>query len=575
MTGLVFKKLWILSKLEKAARALEFGPTMNLLTGENDVGKSTLLKSLYHALGADAPQMDNTQWKRARPIYCVNVDLDGKNLFVIRDGKYFGVFDEDKNLLGRYQGITGDQGFAQFICTNLKFRIELERHSNSQLGRAGPAFYFLPFYIDQDEGWSTSWASFRGLQQFKSYRKNMIEYHLGVRPQSYYDAKKNELILNDELNALQAERYTLEKVQRTYKEKKAGQQVEVDPELFRSDVEQLVDRYNEVYSKQQAVLHRLKEVRGERNGIDTDIQILSNAISELNADYNYSEAPEKPDCIECPTCGTGITNSFAERFGILDDIDYCHGLIDQRRKDAIGVQELLSSVEAQYNEVSADLEGVNEVLQREKENVTFAELVTSEGIKELIASLTEDITDFQEKEEGVASKVRELADDLRLDKETKKSILEFYQARMKEYLNELNVHVLEEADYKTLDRIIKNNALGSDLPRSLLAQYFALSATMMEFTKPVICPMVIDSPQQQEQDSTNRDAMFKFIFEKMPEGQQLILATISTVGFSSGLLPDDIVRIELSDKFNVLQKVQYEKVLAEIGPLHEELLVRE
>lgn len=57
MKSLVFRELWILSKAEKAGVNLSLGPNMNLLIGENDVGKSTLIKSIYHCLGADTPQI--------------------------------------------------------------------------------------------------------------------------------------------------------------------------------------------------------------------------------------------------------------------------------------------------------------------------------------------------------------------------------------------------------------------------------------------------------------------------------------------------------------------------------------
>lgn len=60
MTVLVFHQLAILSKVEKAARVLQWSLGKNVLTGDNNVGKSTVVKSLYHALGADVPQMSNS-----------------------------------------------------------------------------------------------------------------------------------------------------------------------------------------------------------------------------------------------------------------------------------------------------------------------------------------------------------------------------------------------------------------------------------------------------------------------------------------------------------------------------------
>ena len=144
---------------------------------------------------------------------------------------------------------------------------------------------------------------------------------------------------------------------------------------------------------------------------------------------------------------------------------------------------------------------------------------------------------------------------------------------MKEYLNALNVFVLDESDYSEPTRVIRNNALGSDLPRALLAQYFALLHTMKKFGGTKIFPLIIDSPQQQEQDSSNLDAIFEFIFTKTLDGQQLILGTISTQALSSEIIPEDVNRITISDeKYSVLRRDQFSEAIADVSQMHELLL---
>src|SRR3954449_7821630 len=106
MKRLVFKEVLILSKTEKAARRETLDPSINLIIGENDVGKSTLIKCLYHTLGADVPGLQNTHWKNARPIYCLHFSLNDVEYSIVRDEKYFGVFDKQEKLIGRYSGIS-------------------------------------------------------------------------------------------------------------------------------------------------------------------------------------------------------------------------------------------------------------------------------------------------------------------------------------------------------------------------------------------------------------------------------------------------------------------------------------
>jgi hypothetical protein len=572
MTGLVFKKLWIVSKLEKAARVVSFQPKTNILTGKNDVGKSTLIKSLYHSLGADAPQMDNTRWRRAKAFYCTQIALDGVSYFILRDGKHFGVFDANMVLLSKHSGISTEGGITDFLCAQLGFNIELEKSTNGKLGRAGPAFYFLPFYVDQDAGWTSSWDSFSGLRQFNSYRKHMIEFHLGIRTQRYYDAKKKSLESTDKKSALQKERNVLSTALATFQRRSVKTQVNLDPIAFKQELDHLVDAYNLQRARQQDSLTKVKDVRNERNGIDTDIAILRRSISELTADYEYVARLETPDVVGCPTCGTEFENSFQERFGLLDDVDYCQSILDQRQKDRVEISIKLDAAEREYKGVGQETHEMELLLNRKKSEVSLRDIVASEGNKEMISSLSKDISIQDRAIEEVQKAIDELKTILKLDSERKKSILEYYQSRMKEYLNSLNVFVLEERDYKEPTRVIKNNALGSDLPRALLAQYFALLHTMRAFGGTKVCPLVIDSPQQQEQDESNLNSIFRFIFSKSLEGQQLILATITTASVSDENLPQDANLITLSGEYSVLQKQQYRSAIDDIGQMHETLL---
>lgn len=126
----------------------------------------------------------------------------------------------EKILISRHSGITGENGIARFINPLLVFDIKLERQANSQLGLAGPAYYFLPFYVDQDEGWSTTWASFTGLQQFSNYRKNMIEFHLVLLPQSYYDAKMLDLEFHANLAQIESDRLSMQSARDSVRRRK-------------------------------------------------------------------------------------------------------------------------------------------------------------------------------------------------------------------------------------------------------------------------------------------------------------------------------------------------------------------
>jgi hypothetical protein len=215
---------------------------------------------------------------------------------------------------------------------------------------------------------------------------------------------------------------------------------------------------------------------------------------------------------------------------------------------------------------------MDELLKRRRQNVTFSEFVSSEGMKEIMNSMSEDINGLLARENDVNKSLAGLQQHLKVDTQRKRDINEFYQERMKEFLSSLSVNVLATNDYKSFDRQIKINALGSDLPRSLLAQHFAFLHTMYRFNNSTACPLVLDSPLQQEQDPDNIRAIFAFIFSKVLSQQQLILGTLTVDTASAGLVPANAKTITLSDELHLLQKSQYADVMERIAKLHEETL---
>lgn len=573
MATLCFQELMILSKTEKKARRITLSPTRNVLLGENDVGKSTFIKALYHTLGADVPQLDNSRWENAKPVYCLKFAVNGITRYILRDGRYFGLFDANKHLTSRHRGISGPGGIGVRINTLLKFNIQLES-KDGKLRPVPPAYYFLPFYTDQDRGWGTHWSSFDKLQQFKAYRIAMLDYHLGIRPQSYYDSQSalHEIVGN--LSQIRLEKNALISVRERYSNQRAAEQVEINPTAFKEEVEELVTRVNALYAEQQEALSSIKDVRNARISIEQEIEVLKHAITELEADYEYIEAPGTPDIIDCPTCGTEFHNSIANRFGLLDDIDYCRSLLDQKKKALWDLAQKATALDEDYQKFTPHISRIEELLQSKRNDITFKDVVRSEGYKDVLRTMTDQIEAANRKQATFEDRVETLKKEMRVDPDQKKRITNFYRAKMKEGLNALNVHVLSEDDYATPNKDVSANALGSDLPRSLLAQQISLLHTMHEFSKYVACPLVIDSPLQQEQDNKNTKAIFEYIFSGALTDQQTIVGTLDSEDIRNiAKAVGSVTVIDLTEKYSLLQPSEYESVLDEMDPLHEETLL--
>jgi len=106
---------------------------------------------------------------------------------------------------------------------------------------------------------------------------------------------------------------------------------------------------------------------------------------------------------------------------------------------------------------------------------------------------------------------------------------------------------------------------GSNLPRALLAYYFAFLHIMDKYSTSTFCPIVIDSPNQQEQDSENLKAIMNFINQNQPENSQLILSLVEDIETT---FDKDTLYLE-NEKYSLLKADFYDEVYNELSPIIE------
>lgn len=98
MKNIVFQKLYLLSKVEKKARIIEFqGDCINILIGPNDTGKSHLLRMLYWTLGCE-PAVIHPTWQNLNVKTLLQFTIDDDTFFAHRDGKNITIFNAQKRL---------------------------------------------------------------------------------------------------------------------------------------------------------------------------------------------------------------------------------------------------------------------------------------------------------------------------------------------------------------------------------------------------------------------------------------------------------------------------------------------
>ncbi|CAE6753429.1 AAA family ATPase [Nitrospira defluvii] len=554
MHGFGLDEIILLSHRERRARKVKFHPNVTLIKGQNDTGKSSVIKSIFWAFGAN-PATVHPLWKQADISSVIRFRTNETRYSLYRYGSHFSLFSHTDELLGSFQSISNELG--PHIAELFDFKLMLtEQSGDSKV--PPPAFMFLPFYIDQDHGWSKNWASFEKLQQFKNWRQDLVYYHTGIRPNKWY-------VVNSQKKSLEAEKEKpldreriLGEVMRSMESRMVNVNFDVDVRSYKREIDRLISKCETLRKLEQKYKSKLIDLESDRIRLEAQRDIVAQARNELDADYEYA-ADLDEDHIDCPTCGAGYSNSLADRFAIAQDQDRCIGLLQQLSQAHADLMKKLEQHRLTLAETSKELASVNSILTKKQGKITLKTLIENEGKKEVSSVLRSDLKDTQHQIAQIDERLRELQAIIKKldDKERRMATVQEYRSWMRQYLQHLNVRTLPEKAYAAIDSSIKET--GSDQPRALLAYFLSILQLVRSRGNTPNFPIVIDAPNQQEQDENNIRRMLELLKGKRPLNSQLVLGLVDDYGIDFGGTV-----VEMSEPHRALRLEEYEDLAFEM-----------
>jgi DNA repair exonuclease SbcCD ATPase subunit len=542
-------EMTLVSLKEKKARKIKFHPDITVITGDNDTGKSSLIKSIYYTFGAELKIHPN--WKKAFVIYLIKFKYDNKEYSLLRNQGEFALFDNKLNFIRLFHNVTNELG--PYFSKMFNFHIRLPNQQGKSI-IVPPAYCFLPFYIDQDLGWLGNWNSFERLSQLKTgWKRGIADFHTGARPSEYYDikVKKDSFIISK--SSLEDEIRILAAMHKKALMDFGDSCPSIDIGLFKKEIESLLDEIRKVKDSIEQNKNILIDLYNKRDSIKLQIEITTKTLSELKKDYHYTTEIEKEEEIDCPVCGANYHNSFAERFSIAKDEERCYELLSELRKDLSEIESKIELENKKFDMDNEEFKKIKSVLEIKKGDVKLDDLLKNEGKRNLLTIVKKSIKKIEEEIEDLNLKLEEIDKILMSIDSTKKrkEIKKIYLDLMETHLKELNVNSININDYERIDCKIKET--GSDFPRALLAYYYTILNIIDKHSTSVFCPIIIDSPNQQEQDYESRRKILEFIKNKRPNKSQLILGTVDLdkVQFDGKI-------IELNRKNSLLLEEEYD-----------------
>ncbi|MFA0408772.1 hypothetical protein AB4505_11360 [Vibrio splendidus] len=550
MKGLQFQRLVLLSDSKKLANQFMFPKRLNLVTGnDNSIGKSTLVKNLFWALGCD-PHFDK-DWKSNDVKAILYFKINQTEYICSRyvDGIYFGRKDE---ALKKYSKITGQ--FAQDFAEEVGFDLML---SNRQGGLEcpPPAFYFLPFYIDQKKSWDQPWGGFEGLGQYSNFKSTLIKYFCGylsndhfVLEEDKFEQKAIEVEANQQLNRIT-------EAINVFDEVAPEQTIAVSQEEFESIQLEIEEELTSFSARQSELFKKQSTLVNEIYDLEQQHLIASTSARELDEDYTFAVENVPSDSLECPLCGVEHDNSLLSRAGLLADkeaLEQQANSIEVNLKDKYQQRKELAE---ELSFVSSEIERINEKYLNEEapknkceELKVFEQVLHAVSQKNLNNNVIQKVENYQLQSQQAKEKQSDIKKEQGqlLNLQQKKELNELFLGNLVESINTLSATgvnldgVKAPMDYK---KILGGGA--AEGTRGILAYQLAVLRQIDNANHCQLAPFVIDTPNQQEQAKHRYEQVMGVVSDNIPTGYQVILCAMDNEALST--YKQDAHIIELTD----------------------------
>lgn len=554
------KKLYIseiilISRKKETARRIKFNPERTIITGTNHTGKSSLLKSIYWTFGAEP--VFNKRFKEDNILSLIKFELDNIPYEIIRDGRKIAVFDFNGVLIHKSQSITND--LAPFLSKLFNFHPLFPKQDGTFI-IPPPAYLFLPFYIDQDKSWSNTWASFSNLNLIKGYKTLAINYHSGYLPNEYYTLNKEKEIFLQEQNELEKEYNMTSKILTDISDKLSDVMFNVDIDTFKDEIKKLLVEYEILKSKEDKLKNGLLDLHHLKMMYEVQIDLITNAILESNKDLSFATNVLE-EHIDCPMCGTHFENSFLERFEIALDEEKSRDLLLDMKYELKEIESQITKESNKLNSNTAELSRINELLESKQGNIQLKDVIESNGRNQVKQIFDERKSDLIYEITSIKGELDELEKSIKRfkDRKRKQELDLFYSSKMSSFIRKLEIYTLSDTSYSTFNKQIDNLETGSSKPRVLMAYYFAFLHLIQQYSTSYFCPIIIDSPNQQDQDEFHIEKIYSFINTNQPKNSQMIIGAAEV--FQNELEGHKII---LTEKYALLNEEEYPAAISEV-----------
>jgi len=497
---MIINEFIILDYVDKASIKLNFSDRQNLIVGiKNKIGKSSIVKSIYFALGYDNKNFMPDGWNYRNMKYKLKYTHDGKTGFIIRHQDLFYVNEQDEPLT--------EKEYRKWFQEMLGISYKLKPNTSEEEADVYASAIIMPFYIDQDISWNdTPYKSpVMGMYGHSSY-KSIFEKLFSVSNDKILSLKQELKELHDANKKLSDKIFILEELIQEQTTKKNS-----------------IPYKENYFEKQEEYLQILKRVSSTLQQCESEKLKLSDKLNTLFAKKNHltlilNQLKKKQHQLEatCQYCGSmSSISNLSNRLVMMNNIDDIKYQVDIIEKELASEQQTMNAlVEREKNikhdyqrymsilKENPDLNSINKYIENSAENLASDALIQKN--EQAIISRSKNNTEI----DRLNSEIR------KLDKERIKHLTEIEKEYQRVFLEILSTELASLSGYGPKDysflnfKKIAGSGTDSNIKKYLI---YLIYFNLLDNYSEIKIPFLIDSFIRSEVDGDNQKEMFSAI----------------------------------------------------------------
>jgi hypothetical protein len=481
-----YNKLLVFSKGTKKYFYTEFGDDVNIIYGKNTSGKSTLIQLIHYAFGINDEKEKLHDILEENIIVRLECTLQKSNcnekLIFIRDNE--NIYIQKDNLpVEAFNGMSGNSSFEhdrlkKYIRELFGFNLYLEQKGVYKI--ASIETIFLPYYIAQDVGWISLRKSFKGMDFYKNFREDFLDYYSGI---TNNDDREEKIKYEKDLKETKTQLDFFNEIENNSPELTISKLVDDEyTEKTKGYIENHKDNKKELLTEEKEYVLKCNELSylKERKSI---LQKVKNNLKEQN--------PLDDD--NCPVCQQELPTDTKHIYEYLQDKNDTDEELEKINSKIKILQRNIDKYSNNISEIRENLKKEYEILKKySKEQITYDSWLNHKTNLKLVDTIDNNLLSLRGKEQDILASLEKFKNDADILKDRNTKEKEFWKT-FHIYLNNLGVKELREDRFQKLYRITFFPSQGVELHKTILAYNFAFNKLMKDTKTIHRLPFMLDA----------------------------------------------------------------------------------